>query len=81
MFPLNLKMFRNVPLKALGKLYCVDGSLFPTLSCMLWAEYKKNCQAIKIHLCFELDRMIPVEIIVSNGNFSERKALPDSVSK
>jgi transposase len=42
---------------------------------MLWAEYKKNCQAIKIHLCFELNRMIPVEIIVSNGNYSERKAL------
>ncbi len=62
-------------LEALGTLYCVDGSLFPTLTCMLWAKYKKNFQAIKVHLCFELNRMIPVEIIVGSGNSSERKAL------
>jgi hypothetical protein len=62
-------------LAALGTLYCVDGSLFPTLACMIWAEYKKNCQAIKIHLCFELNRMIPVDIIVGSGNSSEREAL------
>lgn len=62
-------------LAALGTLYCVDGSLFPTLTCMIWAEYKKKCQAIKIHLCFELNRMIPVDIIVGSGNSSEREAL------
>lgn len=61
-------------LQTLGMLYCVDGSLFPTLSCMLWAEYKKNFQALKIHLCLELNRMIPVEIIVGSGNSSERAA-------
>jgi hypothetical protein len=62
-------------LEILGKLYCVDGSLFPTLISMVWAEYKKNSQAIKVHLCFELNRMIPVDIIVGSGNSSERKAL------
>ena len=73
---LSTMCLKAIPeLEALGTLYCVDGSLFPTLSCMLWAEYKKNCQAIKIHLCFELNRMIPVEILVSHGNYSERKAL------
>jgi hypothetical protein len=67
---------KEIPeLATLGILYCVDGSLFPTLVCMIWAEYKKNCQAIKIHLCFELNRMIPVDIIVDSGNSSERKAL------
>jgi len=70
---INLK---SIPeLAALGTLYCVDGSLFPTLTCMIWAEYKKNSNAIKIHLCFELNRMIPVDIIVGSGNSSERKAL------
>jgi len=62
-------------LEALGILYCVDGSLFPTLASMLWAEYKKTSQAIKMHLCFELNRMIPVEIIIGSGNSSERDAL------
>jgi len=66
-------------LEILGKLYCVDGSLFPTLISMVWAEYKKNSQAIKVHLCFELNRMIPVDIIVGSGNSSERKALLEMV--
>ncbi len=62
-------------LQSLGVLYCIDGSLFPTLSSMLWADYKKNSRAIRLHLCFELNRMIPVDIIVGSGNSSERKAL------
>ncbi len=62
-------------LDSLGLLYCIDGSLFPTLSSMLWAEYTKNSKAIKLHLCFELNRMIPVEIMVGSGNSSEREAL------
>jgi hypothetical protein len=28
---------------------------------MLWAEYTKDHQALKLHLCFELNRMIPVD--------------------
>lgn len=73
---LSTMSLRAIPeLQTLGILYCVDGSVFPTLSCMLWAEYKKNSQAIKMHLCFELNRMIPVEIIVGSGNSSERNAL------
>jgi hypothetical protein len=59
----------------LGLLYCVDGSLFPTLCSMSWAEYKKNSNAIRLHLCFELNRMIPADFIIGSGNSSERKAL------
>jgi hypothetical protein len=62
-------------LAALGTLYCVDGSVFPTLSSMLWAEYKQKCRAAKLHLCFELNRMIPVNIVVGTGNSNERDAL------
>lgn len=73
---LSIVSLKAIPeLEALGILYCVDGSLFPTLTCMLWAKYKKTSQAIKIHLCFELNRMIPVEIIIGSGNSSERGAL------
>jgi hypothetical protein len=62
-------------LAALGTLYCIDGSLFPILSSLLWAEYKENFQAAKMHLCFELNRMIPVNIIIGTGKSNERDAL------
>ncbi len=59
----------------LGLLYCVDGSLFPTISSMHWAEYKKNSNAIRLHFSFELNRMIPADFIIGSGNSSERNAL------
>ena len=66
----------SVPeLSTLGVLYCVDGSLFPTLNSMHWASYKKNCNAVRLHLCFELNRMIPTDIITGSGNSAERDAL------
>lgn len=62
-------------LEALGTLYCVDRSLFPALATMLWAEYKTNCPAIRLHLCFELNRMLAVQFIVAEGNSNEKAAL------
>ena len=62
-------------LAALGVFYCVDGSLFPTLSSIQWAEYTSHTQALKLHLAFELNRMVPVNFIVGSGNSSERNAL------
>ncbi len=68
--------FRSIPeLAALGRLYCIDGSLFPVISSMLWAKYTSKHQALKLHLCFELNRMLPVEFLVTAANFSEREAL------
>jgi hypothetical protein len=62
-------------LAALGKLYCVDGSLFPAIASMLWAEYTSKHQAIRLHLCFELNRMIPAHFLVDTGKSDEKKAL------
>lgn len=62
-------------LDALGKLYCVDGSLFPAIASVLWAEYKSKHQAIRLHLCFELNRMIPAHFLVDTGKSNEKKAL------
>jgi hypothetical protein len=42
---------------------------------MLWAEYTTKHQALKLHLCVELNRMIPVDFWVGSGNSSERDAL------
>lgn len=62
-------------IKSLGRFFCVDGSIFPAIQTMAWAAYKKSKNAIKLHLSFELNRMIPVEFISSEANKSERKML------
>ena len=69
-------IWKEIPeLALLGKLYVIDGSIFPAISKMCWAEYKAKCPAIKLHLCFELNRMLPVNFLMDTGNSSERDAL------
>jgi IS4 transposase len=53
----------------------IDGSLFPTLIQMSWTEYREKKNAFKLHLSFELNRMIPIEFLVESGNSSEREFL------
>ena len=73
---LSSVVWYEVPeLALLGKLYCIDGSLFPALSKMVWAEYKAGKPGVKLHLCFELNRMVAVNFLVGTGNSSERDAL------
>jgi hypothetical protein len=75
-FLLTVVVWKAIPeLDALGKLYCVDGSLFPALTTMLWAEYTSQHRAIRLHLCFELNRMIAVQFLVDTGKSNEKKAL------
>lgn len=42
---------------------------------MSWSEYRKRKNAFKLHLNFELNRMIPTEFLVSGGRSSERDFL------
>ena len=68
--------FLEIPeMKALGKLLCIDGSVFPAFRTMEWAYYKETANAVKIHLVYNLNRMIPVQFIVTDANSSEKKAL------
>jgi hypothetical protein len=68
--------FLNIPeLQLLGNLVCVDGSLIPAIQTMSWAKYKKSANALKIHLALNLNRMIPVQIISTDANTSERAML------
>jgi hypothetical protein len=62
-------------LQLLGHLICVDGSIIPAIKTMSWATYKKSANAVKIHLAFEPNRMIPVQILSTDANTSERKIL------
>lgn len=75
-FLLATVIWQAIPeLDALGKLYCVDGSIFPAIASMLWAEYTSQHKAIRLHLCFELNRMIPAHFLVDTGKSNEKKAL------
>ena len=62
-------------LDELGLFRVIDGSLFPTLIQMSWSEYRKAKNAFKLHLSFELNRMIPTEFLLGSGNSNERTFL------
>ena len=67
--------FKAIPeVAAFGTVCCIDGSLFPVISSMLWAAYTTHHQALKLHRCFELNRMLPVDFWVGSGNSNERQA-------
>jgi len=69
------KLFQVPFLDEIGIFRVIDGSLFPTLLSMNWTNYRKRKNAFKLHLSFELNRMIPVELWVGKGNSSERSFL------
>ena len=62
-------------LNALGRFLWFDGSVFPAFKTRHWAHYRKAGNAIKMHLAFELNRMLPVKVITTEANASEKKAL------
>ena len=62
-------------LDEIGLFRVIDGSLFPTLLSINWTTYRKTKNAFKLHLSFELNRMIPTQFWVGTGNSSERKFL------
>ena len=67
---------KDIPeIRALGRFILFDGSLFLVFKNMEWAKDTSKCQALKMHLAYELNRMIPVQLISSEANYSERKVL------
>ena len=68
--------FLELPeIRALGRFWCIDGSVFPALITMTWAVYQDKHHALKLHLAFELNRMIPTQFVSPEANASERKIL------
>lgn len=79
-----LKSYQWLSIKAIdevGIIKLVDGSLFPTLKSMFWAEYKKTKNSIRLHLEFELNTMIPTEFIAQKANSGEREFLLSILKK
>ena len=75
------KIVRLDSIDELGMISLVDGSIFPTISNMCWAQYKKTKQAIRLHVEFSLNQMIPLEFIGQKANSSERHFLLKIVTK
>lgn len=74
--------FKSIPeIDALGRLVLVDGSTFPAIKSMTWACYKKTAKGIKLHLAFELNRLIPVQFISTEANGSEKDMLRNLLEK
>lgn len=77
----HTKIVRLDSIDELGLISLVDGSIFPTISNMCWAQYKKTKQAIRLHVEFSLNQMIPLEFIGQKANSSERHFLLSIVAK
>ncbi len=70
--------FLHIPeISHLGRILLADGSFFPAVLTMQRACYKENANAMKLHLAFDLNRMIPVQFLTTDGKYSERKFLRD----
>ncbi|CAN5584590.1 hypothetical protein BH10ACI1_BH10ACI1_04940 [soil metagenome] len=71
----SIELKRIKCLDEIGLFRVIDGSLFPLLFQMSWSEYRKQKNAFKLHLNFELNRMIPTEFLIGSGKSSERAFL------
>ncbi len=77
----NTQLIRLERVDELGLISLVDGSIFPTIINMCWAVYKQHKRAIRLHVEFSLNQMIPLEFIGQKANSSERKFLLSIVSQ
>jgi hypothetical protein len=62
-------------LDEIGVCRVIDGSLFPTLLSITWTNYRETKNALRLHLSFDLNQMIPTEFWVGTGNSNERSFL------
>ncbi len=67
-------------IEELGICQVIDGSLFPMLLSITWTNYREKKNAFKLHLSFELNRMMATEFWVGSGNSSERAFLEKVVT-
>jgi hypothetical protein len=67
--------------KTLGRFILCDGSVFPIAINQFWAEFRKRCKAVKMHLNFELNQMLPTCFLVTHGKYDERNALRQMIQE
>jgi hypothetical protein len=75
----RLSFFPVPEMADLGQLCAVDGSHWPALFRMRWAVVGSNKPTALLHLAFGLNRMIPVAMLLTESNSSERQALKQMI--
>ncbi len=78
-----LPLEKNPQLKALQQdLVAVDGSLLRALPKMLWALWlDEHNRAAKLHLMLDIERHMPVDARITDGNGNEKKIVRESFLK
>jgi Transposase DDE domain len=71
----ELPLMKLSNIDEMGVFRVIDGTLLPTLLKMNWTYYRKKSNAFKMHLSFELNRMIPTEFLIKTGDSCERTSL------
>ena len=71
----SLSFFPVAEMATLGLLCAVDGSHWPALFSMRWALSGPHKPTVLVHLAFGLNQMLPVSMLLTESNSSERKAL------
>lgn len=62
-----------------GILTAVDGTLIPALTKMVWATWQTDKNAVKAHFQFDIQKMVPVKVAVTDGNGNEREVLANDL--
>lgn len=71
----QLPVYAIEEFKDLGRLVICDGSIFPMAIHNFWAEFRKKSKALKLHLHFELNLMIPSCFVITSGKQDERNVM------
>lgn len=76
LFKLLLKDATNVipaQFADLGKLVAIDGSYIDAVMTMDWADYSSTHKKAKAHVGFDINRGIPKDLVLTDGNEIERQ--------
>ena len=77
----SLPVYEIEEFKELGRLILTDGSVFRMSISDFWAEFTKKAKALKLHLHFELNQMVPTYFCVTHAKHDERKVLAEHIEK
>jgi len=77
----TLPVYQIDEFKQLGRFILTDGSIFPMAINNFWAEFKQRSKALKLHLCFELNQMIPTYFLVTSAKTDERKVFANIIEQ
>jgi hypothetical protein len=67
--------------RELGRFVLVDGSTFPIAISEIWAQFRKNSRALKLHLAFSLEQMIATCFLITDAKSDERKQFAKILEK